>query len=237
MFPRHLIPFNAFLLIREKIKTSKKIKKCFLGNFGISWNLCFAFRFRHLLTSILIFDIHSTTNPVHFSRWHRAETCQLDHVEPAVNCQTGFRRRPCRAEKQINKPIQKCVHADVFNLKSPLHHYFSMFCVFLTNQHFSTFWKTYTAVENKGLLEHEGWYSHKMKLQYTIFKVNRTKPVTMIGKIIKNTNAMMKAGAWSGQLTAVQYYSPSRETSALRVILEQRQRAVNRQPGSLANAS
>ena len=39
---------------------------------------------------------------------------------------------------------------------------------------FSTFWWRVTLVVNQGLVEHQSWYSHKIKLQYNINDLNVT---------------------------------------------------------------
>ena len=52
--------------------------------------------------------------------------------------------------------------------------------------------ETDPSVVNTGLMELGGGDSLKMELQYDIFKVKRTKLVTIIQKFTRNTNAVTK---------------------------------------------
>ena len=71
-------------------------------------------------------------------------------------------------------------------------HFLIFFWNFQNFHHFSTFWKTKAVVNNQGLIELRSWKSQEIKLKYDIFKVNRTKLVTLIQNFIRNTNAMTK---------------------------------------------
>ena len=57
---------------------------------------------------------------------------------------------------------------------------------------FSSFWKIHSPVTNTDLIELARGDLQKMKLRYDIFKVNRTKLVTTIQVIIRNTSATTK---------------------------------------------
>ena len=57
---------------------------------------------------------------------------------------------------------------------------------------FSTFWWARPGVENKGFIDHQSWYSHKIKLQYNINDLNVTNQWLLIWKITKNMKMSTK---------------------------------------------